>query len=146
MEPERSAYRDDGHPFDRQRAPARRTDTAGGCQGGIRPRSLQPDAAGRVTRERRGARYVGAVGSRKTQSDRRARLAEGGLTPEEIHKVAPGWLIFRDGCPGGETPEQVGARIDRVIARSRAVGGDVALFAHGHVLRVLAARWIGLPR
>ena len=68
-----------------------------------------------------------------------------GLTPEEIHKVAPGWLIFRDGCPGGETPEQVGARIDRVIARSRAVGGDVALFAHGHVLRVLAARWIGLP-
>jgi beta-phosphoglucomutase family hydrolase len=68
-----------------------------------------------------------------------------GLTPDEIHKVAPGWLIFRDGCPGGETPEQVGARIDRVIGRSRAVGGDVALFAHGHVLRVLAARWIGLP-
>jgi beta-phosphoglucomutase family hydrolase len=68
-----------------------------------------------------------------------------GLTPEEIHKLAPGWLIFRDGCPGGETPEQVGARMDRVIARSRAVGGDVVLFAHGHVLRVLGARWIGLP-
>jgi broad specificity phosphatase PhoE len=68
-----------------------------------------------------------------------------GLTPEQIHDVAPGWLLFRDGCPGGESPEQVGARADRVIARSRAVDGDVALFAHGHMLRVLAARWIGLP-
>jgi beta-phosphoglucomutase family hydrolase len=68
-----------------------------------------------------------------------------GLTPEQIHKIAPGWLIFQDGCPGGETPEQVGARVDRVITRARAVRGDVALFAHGHVLRVLAARWIGLP-
>jgi broad specificity phosphatase PhoE len=68
-----------------------------------------------------------------------------GLTSEQIHKVAPNWLIFRDGCPGGETPQQVGARMDRVIARSRAAGGDVALFAHGHALRVFAARWIGLP-
>jgi broad specificity phosphatase PhoE len=68
-----------------------------------------------------------------------------GLTTEQIHQVTPGWLIFRDGCPGGETPEQVGARVDRVIARSRAVGGDIALFAHGHLLRVLVARWIGLP-
>jgi broad specificity phosphatase PhoE len=68
-----------------------------------------------------------------------------GLTPKQIHEVAPGWLIFRDGCPGGETPEQIGARADRVIARSRAVDGNIALFAHGHVLRVFAARWIGLP-
>ena len=68
-----------------------------------------------------------------------------GLTPKQIHEVRPGWLIFRDGCPGGETPEQVGARVDRVIARARAAAGDVALFAHGHVLRVLAARWIELP-
>ena len=68
-----------------------------------------------------------------------------GLTPKQIHEMAPGWLIFRDGCPGGETPEQVGARVDRVIARSRAVDGDTALFAHGHVLRVFVARWIGLP-
>ena len=67
-----------------------------------------------------------------------------GLTPEQIHEAAPGWLIFRDGCPGGEAPEQVGARVDRVIARSRAIGGDTVLFAHGHVLRVFAARWIGL--
>jgi broad specificity phosphatase PhoE len=68
-----------------------------------------------------------------------------GLTPKEIDRQAPGWLIFRDGCPGGETPQQVGARADRVIARARAVEGDVALFGHGHVLRVLAARWLGLP-
>jgi len=68
-----------------------------------------------------------------------------GLTPNQIHERAPGWLIFRDGCPGGESPEQVGARVDRVIARSREVEGDVALFAHGHVLRVLVARWIELP-
>ena len=68
-----------------------------------------------------------------------------GLTPKQIHETAPGWLIFRDGCPGGEAPEQVGARVDRVIAQSRAVDGDIALFAHGHVLRVLVACWIGLP-
>ena len=68
-----------------------------------------------------------------------------GLTPRQIHEMAPGWLIFRDGCPGGETPHQVGVRVDRVIARVRAVEGHVALFAHGHVLRVLVARWIGMP-
>jgi broad specificity phosphatase PhoE len=68
-----------------------------------------------------------------------------GLTNGQIQKTAPGWLIFRDGCPGGEAPEQVAARVDRIIARVQAAKGDVALFAHGHVLRVLAARWIGLP-
>jgi broad specificity phosphatase PhoE len=68
-----------------------------------------------------------------------------GLTSEEIEEMVPGWLLFRDGCPGGETPEQVGARVDRVIARSHAVDGDTALFAHGHVLRVFVARWIGMP-
>jgi broad specificity phosphatase PhoE len=54
-----------------------------------------------------------------------------GLTPEQIQEMAPGWLIFRDGCPGGEAPEHVGARVDRVITRSRAVGSDTVLFAHG---------------
>ena len=68
-----------------------------------------------------------------------------GLTLKQIHEVVPGWLIFRDGCPGGEMPEQVGARVDRVIARSRAVDGDIAPFGHGHMLRVFVARWIGLP-
>jgi probable phosphoglycerate mutase len=68
-----------------------------------------------------------------------------GLTPKQIHDKKPGWMIFRDGCPGGEAPAQIGARVDRVIARVRAAPGDVALFAHGHVFRVLVARWIGLP-
>jgi probable phosphoglycerate mutase len=66
-----------------------------------------------------------------------------GLTSAQIHVTRPNWLIFRDGCPGGEMPAEVAARADRVIARARAATGDVALFAHGHVLRVLAARWIG---
>lgn len=68
-----------------------------------------------------------------------------GLTPAQIHASRPDWMIFRDGCPNGEAPAEVGARADRVIARSRAADGDVALFAHGHILRVLAARWIELP-
>jgi broad specificity phosphatase PhoE len=68
-----------------------------------------------------------------------------GLTTEQIHETRPGWLIFRDGGLGGESPEQVGDRVDRVIVRARAAEGDVALFAHGHVLRALVARWIGLP-
>ena len=68
-----------------------------------------------------------------------------GLTPAQIHETAPGWLVFRDGCPGGESPADVGARVDRVIARTRAVEGHVAMFSHGHLLRVFAARWLGLP-
>jgi broad specificity phosphatase PhoE len=68
-----------------------------------------------------------------------------GLTPKQIHEARPDWLIFREGCPGGESPEQVGARVDRVMTRARGAEGDVALFAHGHVLRALVARWIGLP-
>ena len=68
-----------------------------------------------------------------------------GLTPKQIRAQAPEWMLFNDGCPGGESPEQVGARVDRVIARVRAVEGHVALFAHGHIFRVFAARWLGLP-
>jgi probable phosphoglycerate mutase len=68
-----------------------------------------------------------------------------GLTPEQIHAKAPGWMLFRDGSPGGESPREIGARVDRVIARVRAVEGHVTLFAHGHVFRVFAARWMGLP-
>jgi len=68
-----------------------------------------------------------------------------GLTSDQIHVDHPAWTIFNDGGgAGGETPEQVGVRVDRVIARVRALRGDAILFAHGHVLRVLAARWLGL--
>jgi len=67
-----------------------------------------------------------------------------GLTPEQIHVLKPGWMIFTDGCPGGETPEQVEARIDCVIARIRSIAGNVAVFGHGHLIRAFAARWLGL--
>jgi len=62
----------------------------------------------------------------------------------EILAERPGWQLFRDGCPGGESPDQIGARADRVVSRLRAVQGDVLLFSSGHFLRVLAARWLGL--
>ena len=68
---------------------------------------------------------------------------EGRLTAD-IHAECPGWQLFRDGCPGGETPEQVAARADRVIGLVRAIPGDVLIFSSGHFLPVLAARWLGL--
>jgi broad specificity phosphatase PhoE len=68
-----------------------------------------------------------------------------GLTTKEIHLTRPGWSIFRDGCPGGEAPEQVAVRADRVLGKIRTTDGNVALFAHGHIFRVFAARWINLP-
>lgn len=65
-----------------------------------------------------------------------------GLTTREIHAGRPGWLLFRDGCPGGETLADIGARADRVVQRVRGVSGNVLLFSSGHFLRVLAARWL----
>jgi broad specificity phosphatase PhoE len=62
----------------------------------------------------------------------------------EIHEERPDWQLFRDGCPDGDSPAQVGARADRVVGRVRALQGDVLLFSSGHFLRVLAARWLGL--
>ena len=66
-----------------------------------------------------------------------------GKTSKEIEAQRPGWFLWRDGGPGGETPAGVGERVDRVISEVRAVEGNALLFAHGHVLRVLAARWLG---
>jgi broad specificity phosphatase PhoE len=74
-----------------------------------------------------------------------------GITTPDIRETRPGWFLWRDGVvPGdaehpGESAREVGVRADRVIARARAVDGDVALVAHGHFLRVLCARWLGLP-
>jgi broad specificity phosphatase PhoE len=68
-----------------------------------------------------------------------------GRTTRDIRAERPDWLLWRDGCPGGESPVEVGARVDPVVAELAAPPGDVAIFAHGHVLRVLAARWIELP-
>ena len=67
-----------------------------------------------------------------------------GLTTPEIRDERPGWDLWPDGSPGGETIAEAAARVDRVIERADAAGGDVALFAHGHILRILGARWLGL--
>jgi probable phosphoglycerate mutase len=72
-----------------------------------------------------------------------------GLTSPEIHERDPGWNLWRDGCPGGESPEAVAARCDRVVdellAQASGGAGDAIIFAHGHILRSLAARWCELP-
>jgi broad specificity phosphatase PhoE len=68
-----------------------------------------------------------------------------GLTTAEIRRKQPNWSLFRDGCPGGESVEQVGARADRLLERLRASPGRLLLFGHSHFFRVLAARWLGLP-
>ena len=67
-----------------------------------------------------------------------------GRRTAEIHSERPDWQLFRDGCPGGESPDQIGARADRVVGRVRAVKGDVLVFSSGHFLRVFADRWLGL--
>jgi broad specificity phosphatase PhoE len=67
-----------------------------------------------------------------------------GRRTAEIHAERPDWELFRDGCPGGETPQQIGARADRVVKRIREIQGKVLIFSSGHILRVLSARWLGL--
>jgi broad specificity phosphatase PhoE len=67
-----------------------------------------------------------------------------GRRTKEIQVERPGWQLFRDGCPGGESLNEIGERADRVVGRVRAVKGNVLLFSSGHFLRVLAARWLGL--
>ncbi|HTF68611.1 MAG TPA: histidine phosphatase family protein [Edaphobacter sp.] len=66
-----------------------------------------------------------------------------GLRTDEILALRPDWKLFRDGCPGGESPSQITARADRIVSRVRAVRGNVLLFSSGHFLRALAARWLG---
>lgn len=68
-----------------------------------------------------------------------------GLTTSEIRERVPGWTIWTGAVPGGETADQVAERLDRVVARARAADGPTLAFAHGHSLRALAARWLGLP-
>ena len=68
-----------------------------------------------------------------------------GLTTEQIEQEMPDWDLFEQGCPEGESPAQVGERVDRVIQKVRAIDGDVALFSHGHLSRVFATRWVNLP-
>jgi broad specificity phosphatase PhoE len=111
----------------------------------------------------RGASFVKAFTSPSQRARRTAELAGfGGLAeidPDlaewdygqyegrrtaDILAERPGWFLFRDGAPGGETPDQVAARADRVIQRVRAIGGNAVIFSSAHILRVFAARWLGL--
>ena len=97
-------------------------------------------------RARRTAELAGFGNAAETDPD----LAEWDYGQYEGRRTAdilaerPGWFLFRDGAPGGETPDQVGARADRVIQRIRAIGGNVLIFSSAHILRVFAARWLGL--
>lgn len=68
-----------------------------------------------------------------------------GLKTAEIRQRRPGWDLFRDGCPGGESVQQISDRVDAVVTMLKGLSGNLLLFAHGHVLRVLAARWVGQP-
>jgi probable phosphoglycerate mutase len=127
------------------------------AEGERQAKALAPAVAGR--------RFVAVISSPRQRALRTAELAGltvstvdedlaewdygeyEGLTTEEIRRARPGWQLWADGCPGGESPEQVGARLDRVIARIKPLlaHGDVALVGHGHATRVLGARWVGLP-
>jgi probable phosphoglycerate mutase len=68
-----------------------------------------------------------------------------GLSTPQIRAERPDWFLWRDGCPGGESPSQIQERADRVLDRAREASGDVIMFAHGHILRVLGARWTAQP-
>jgi probable phosphoglycerate mutase len=100
-----------------------------------------------LQRARRTCELAGFAAQARTEAD----LVEWnygayeGLTSAEIQTQAPGWLVFTDGCPDGESPGQVAERVDRLLAKVRADQGPALLFAHGHLLRVLVARWLGLP-
>lgn len=91
---------------------------------------------------------LAGFGDRAEISDRLLEWDYGeyeGLTTPQIRELRPGWNLWRDGCPGGESAADVGARVDPLVAELKAADGDLALFAHGHVLRVLATRWVELP-
>ncbi|MBD9702324.1 MULTISPECIES: histidine phosphatase family protein [Streptomyces] len=90
---------------------------------------------------------LAGFGDRATEWDTLMEVDYGayeGLTPAEIQAFRPGWLMWRDGVPDGETLEQLSARADEVVAWARSAERDVLVFAHGHVLRSIAARWLGL--
>jgi broad specificity phosphatase PhoE len=100
-----------------------------------------------MARARETARLAG-LGDAVEISDDLLELGYGdyeGRTTADIRVERPGWDIWADGAPGGEPLADAGARADRVIARAEAAGGDVAVFGHGHMLRIIGARWLGLP-
>jgi broad specificity phosphatase PhoE len=134
-----------------------RTDLDLTANGENQARALAPALAGRTwvavlaSPRRRALRTAELVGLSVTAVDE--DLAEWdygeyeGITTAQVRKTRPDWSLWPDGAPGGESPEQIGVRVDRVLAQVRPilVDGDVAVVGHGHALRVLGARWVGLP-
>jgi probable phosphoglycerate mutase len=122
-------------------------DEARGLVPWLRGRSFVRVLCSPRQRARRTAELAGLGAGAETAAD----LAEWdygeyeGKRSADIQKTRQGWSIFRDGCPGGESPDQIGARADRLIASLESLHGNVALFAHGHISTVIATRWIGLP-
>jgi len=128
------------------------------------PLTERGESQARALGERlRGANFAKVLASPSQRARRTAELAGFGSVAEtdpdlaewdygqyegrrtaDILAERPGWFLFRDGAPGGETPDQVAARADRVVRRIRAVQGDIAVFSSAHILRVLAVRWLGL--
>lgn len=119
----------------------------------------QADLAGRALRSWTFARVLTSPLSRARETAALAGLADAevradlrewnygeveGRTTAEVQAQHPGWFLWVDGCPGGETVDEVGARADSVIEEVRSTEGDVCLVAHGHLLRILTARWLGL--
>ncbi|MHB8659843.1 MAG: histidine phosphatase family protein [Solirubrobacteraceae bacterium] len=121
-------------------------DRAGALAGELAERSFALVLCSPLLRARETCRLAGLGSSAQLDDDLREwDYGEyEGLTTPEIRSSCPDWKLWRDGCPGGESPMQVVRRADRVLERMRSAGGDVIAFAHGHILRVMAARWIGL--
>lgn len=113
----------------------------------LRGLELGPIMTSPLQRARRTCELAGFAAAATVEPD----LAEWNYGDYEGRKTAdirtqnPGWFLFRDGCPGGESVAAIGARADRVVVKLRAATSNVLVFAHGHILRVLAARWLGLP-
>jgi broad specificity phosphatase PhoE len=133
-----------------------RTDIPLTANGRRRARDLAPRLAGRdlalvLTSPLRRARETCELAGFGERAQLRDDLHEWdygdyeGLTTPQIHEREPRWSLWRDGCPNGEAAADVGARADRVIAEARSARGDVIFFGHGHMLRVIGARWVDLP-
>jgi len=122
------------------------------------------EKARQLGKQLQGIQFTRVFTSPRQRAKRTCELAGLGVAPEiepdlaewdygeyegqrtaDIRKQRPDWNIFEHGCPGGESPDQISARADRLIARLRTIEGNVALFSHGHFGRVLAVRWVGLP-
>ena len=141
----RPAHRPHRHPADRRGPRARR----GAARAPRRPPTSRACSSARWSAPARPPSWPASATSAELRDDLLEwdyGDYEGLTTPEIRERAARAGSCGATGCPGGETPDDVGARADRVIAEARcARDGDVALFAHGHILRVLAARWIGQP-